>query len=530
MNSIKSLSNRELDVLACVAARCSNKETAKLLNISPRTAETHVRHILIKIGCFTREAAIDFLKKTDLRDELQKRYEKISQTSFFTKIDREKHIRRTICAAATVTMLLSPLAFKIFETGDQTVEERGYFMRRKSIDKQIEAALCKEKRISIIVLIGCGGAGKTALARKHLLKLRADFKFEINADAENSILNSMFDLADKLATDKESKEELKFIAGIPNEIEKRKKLLNFIQNRMKKLPNWAIILDNLEDLKYLKEFCPNNPEVWGTGKVIITTRNENIKTVRYLGDIDAISVGELEEDEKAELFESVSGIPPNKETANFLKQIPGYPLDVFTAACYIKISGISLSEYLKRTSEISDEFVTVSKRLMAESLNYDKTRYGIVTSNFREILSKNKSFGELLLLICLFDSQKIPLKILRQMSGAVVADNLISYLKQYSVVSCDGDEASIHRSVQSIGLDYLSKEMRLSEKSAFLKKAISICAPYDCLKATYTNSVKLIPHLKAFLEKMDKLLVPNAERYKTLLLITIGDIYRFGEC
>ncbi|MDR1488699.1 MAG: LuxR C-terminal-related transcriptional regulator, partial [Holosporales bacterium] len=38
----KSLSCREMDVLACVIGRCSNKETANLLDISYKTVEAHI--------------------------------------------------------------------------------------------------------------------------------------------------------------------------------------------------------------------------------------------------------------------------------------------------------------------------------------------------------------------------------------------------------------------------------------------------------------------------------------------------------
>lgn len=52
------LSDRELDVLRLVAAGCSNREIADALFISPRTASTHVEHILSKLSVNTRSAAV----------------------------------------------------------------------------------------------------------------------------------------------------------------------------------------------------------------------------------------------------------------------------------------------------------------------------------------------------------------------------------------------------------------------------------------------------------------------------------------
>jgi len=52
------LSDRELDVLRLVAAGHSSREVADALFISPRTATTHVDHILGKLGVNSRSAAV----------------------------------------------------------------------------------------------------------------------------------------------------------------------------------------------------------------------------------------------------------------------------------------------------------------------------------------------------------------------------------------------------------------------------------------------------------------------------------------
>lgn len=52
------LSDRELDVLRLVAAGHSNREIADVLFISPRTASTHVEHILGKLEVNSRSAAV----------------------------------------------------------------------------------------------------------------------------------------------------------------------------------------------------------------------------------------------------------------------------------------------------------------------------------------------------------------------------------------------------------------------------------------------------------------------------------------
>jgi len=60
------LSDREVEVLRLVAKGVSNRQIAKRLFISPRTAEHHVQHIYTKIGTSTRASAAVFAMEHDL--------------------------------------------------------------------------------------------------------------------------------------------------------------------------------------------------------------------------------------------------------------------------------------------------------------------------------------------------------------------------------------------------------------------------------------------------------------------------------
>ncbi|MDR3157093.1 MAG: LuxR C-terminal-related transcriptional regulator [Lactobacillales bacterium] len=533
--SYKSLSCRELDVLACIIGRCSNKEIANLLNISYKTVEAHVHNILGKINCLTRDAAINSLKETESLDELYNRYERISKMKIFIIEDRKKYFKLKyigyiLISMATLLMTINHFQKILCCTDKEELRITKYFLERKNIAEQIESALAEDHNITIIALVGHGGAGKTTLARRYLWKSNVNLKYEINAETENSLKNSFTDLAYTVAINLSHRDDLKFINGIADETKKYKQQLRFIQKRMKEQSPWVLVLDNLENLEYLKDFCPKDSKIWGNGKVIITTRNENIETVSYLGEIKVIQITELENEEKEKLFSEILEISKDEKVEEFLKLIPGYPLDVSSAAYYIKNTGVSLDNYLKYMQNTTNEFLNTNQKIMSECANYNRTRYGIVTSNFREILGKNQLFADLLCLICLLDSQEIPLQVLRKVKGSVVADSLVTYLKQYSMIICNNDNISIHRSTQSIGLNYLLKRMNSLEKKQIIDKMISILTPYEYLDTNYDGLHKLIPHLKAFLDKIDEVGIDNVDNYKIDLLSAIGDIYSQKEC
>ncbi len=60
-----NFTSRELDIIACLLAGRAAKKTASFLSISPRTVEMHLRNIMAKLGCNSRESIIDFIEKSD---------------------------------------------------------------------------------------------------------------------------------------------------------------------------------------------------------------------------------------------------------------------------------------------------------------------------------------------------------------------------------------------------------------------------------------------------------------------------------
>ncbi len=288
-------------------------------------------------------------------------------------------------------------------------------LERSSIIAEINNKLKNQGDIKTIVLIGIGGAGKTTVARQYASEQKANVVWEINAETEESLIASFEQLAYAASQTTEERNELREIQETKNLDKSRKKLILFVRKQLKSHAPWFLVYDNVKIFSDIQAYFPYDPEAWGSGEVILTTRNNDIANNSHIGNNKGVFFGELEASEQFVLFTKILGahnteLDSNlqKEQIQFLQYIPPFPLDVSTAASYIKATGISYKEYLKRKDRSSEEFALVQSEMIKENNTYNKNRYGIITLSLQHIIDKHPDFAALLLFISLLDSQEIP--------------------------------------------------------------------------------------------------------------------------
>ena len=94
-----NFTSREIDVISCILGGRAPKKIASFLSIAPRTVEIHIRNIMIKVGCNSRESIIDFIEKSNKLNELKSHYFHLLINLTFTKelkkisiVTKEKNI------------------------------------------------------------------------------------------------------------------------------------------------------------------------------------------------------------------------------------------------------------------------------------------------------------------------------------------------------------------------------------------------------------------------------------------------------
>lgn len=353
-------------------------------------------------------------------------------------------------------------------------------LERPEIMEKIDVHLKKQNGIQTVALVGLGGSGKTTLARQYAQQEKADIVWEINAETLISLNESFKNLAEVLAKTNEDRKLLIELNEIKIFEEREKKLIEFVRNRLKQHSGWFLIYDNVENFELIKSHFPIDAHTWGAGKIILTTRNENIQNNKQINGL--IVIGELTSTQKLDLFMKIMQHgkehkllkQDNKELIEFLKQLPPFPLDISTAANYLKTVNISYGQYLESLKHQDKEFMAVQENLLKDGGDYQKTRYAIIKFSLEQLIKSHKDFPELLLLISLLDSQDIPRELLDKYKNPSIVDNFIYHLKKHSLISTSLSESSysIHRSTQAIAYSYLKKLLEFNGENLKLKRII----------------------------------------------------------
>ncbi|OJW49652.1 MAG: hypothetical protein BGO67_03865 [Alphaproteobacteria bacterium 41-28] len=429
---------------------------------------------------------------------------------------------------------------------DLVIPKEPVLLPRPKLIAQVEDRFKLSKSTQVVALIGPGGSGKTTLARYYARNQSSWVVWEANAESRESLKASYEELAKALAKEEIDKRKLRAIDEITDPKERETELLHFIKERLRTYLSWILIYDNFGRVADIKDYFPKDFEDWGTGKVLITTRNVNIRNNMYVDHV--VSIGPLKPEEKYELFwkiiekggseeENIFISPPTvnafqdkkmdekieKKIKEFLKEIPPFPLDVSVAAYYLRSTSTPYHQYLESSLKHSSQFVNLQEDILKEAGDYTKTRYGIITLSIQQVININKDFRDLLFLISLIDSQNIPRNLLNKYKDNETVDSLVYHLKHYSLIMSPSldfislphhSTISFHRSTHAILLNYL-KQLLIKNKGS---KPLLISSISDALEHFMRVAIenedlaqidRMKPHLKAFLSHGTDMLNDN---------------------
>jgi DNA-binding CsgD family transcriptional regulator len=338
------------------------------------------------------------------------------------------------------------------------------FVDRRDIIEKIDKCLSKYKGIKTVAIVGIGGSGKTTIARQYAQNKNYSLVWEINAETKQTLIESIEKLAYSISSTEEGRQEFRVIQQLKDDLIKEEALVQFLSHHLKKY-DWLLIYDNVENFNDIQKFVPYNPKSWGNGDIIITTKNFNIAYSSYLLSDNIIQLNDLDKSQRLELFIKILktseknkklSFTQNDDIEQLLQKIPPFPLDVITAAYYIKETDTSYIQYLEYMSKMNADFLRNQEEVLNDIGKHTNSRYKILSLQIENIIKVNPKFKDLLFFISLVNSQNIPKDLLIMHSNEFTVNRLLQELKKYSLIVSNGEKFSLHRNIQSFILEYLT--------------------------------------------------------------------------
>ena len=424
-----------------------------------------------------------------------------------------------------------------------SLPKESIFLDRPQLEKQMRMVLNGQSGIKKIALVGFGGSGKTTLARKFARSEKSSIKWELNAESSDTLIQSLKELSYALANTKEKKEELEFIQKITNIKERDNQTMLFVKNNLKQSGDWLLIYDNVENFTTIMPCLPHDVNVWGRGTVLITTRNANVQNCFYINTDDVIQMNALSETEKNKLFTMIlsdkapaSNNNNKQEVLSFLKELPSFPLDILTAAYYIKDTNVPYTSYLREVKTLSADFVATQESFLVDTCPPTKTRYGMISLTLTKLIHDNPTYKELLFFISLMDSQNIPKKVLTYYLNNTLIEPFMHALRGQSLITYENTTDthsphyfSLHRSVQEADLVFFEKAFTPKTMGLFVSRFIAAVVTFvqSDLKNDHQKMALFLPHLEAMTHNLEKLPLSEQEKetYKQHLFLLLGNAH-----
>lgn len=396
-----------------------------------------------------------------------------------------------------------------------TAPEINYFVGRVKNVSSIESALFPitgERKI--VVLYGLGGIGKSQLAIEYAKKHRYDYTavFWLNAKTEDTLKRSFAAGAARLPK-KHFDQEL--LRGSQDQ-----QALGVILHEMKawlNLPDnhrWLLIFDNVDNPKIsenkdqdaydVRSYFPETHQ----GSILVTTRWSTL-SIGHLLEVAKLSTAA----DSVSLLEETSCRAIGKESGigDLLEILDGLPLSLATAGGYLRMTGISVTEYLH---DYKASWLELQKTSPGPLSYEDKRIYSTWDLSYNHIREEDESAAKLLEFCAYLDNQDLWYDLLKAGDSERAPDwfqhivgteqafrGAVSKLQNHALVERlkDSRGYSMHHCVHAWVKNVLSKTVE-DQNMILALACVRDTIPREKARDDWVIKRRLIPHIERLLE------------------------------
>ncbi|KFY92169.1 hypothetical protein V500_04277, partial [Pseudogymnoascus sp. VKM F-4518 (FW-2643)] len=410
------------------------------------------------------------------------------------------------------------------------------FIGRDDILQSLHQLLPLTTTYRTAAIWGLGGCGKTQIALEYTYCWQQETSgsvFWVRGDTEASFSQSYSEIAKE--------------AGISLDL-KGEDLLLAVQKWIEQLPNWLVVLDNVDDLRIFKKVNGHqsigpspDPEllrfVPRKNGIVLWTSRDNSIIGRLVDHSRGVEVRGMSDQEALKLFQSRSGMPqskqPSDEESELLNLLENLPLAVSQSAAFVRSTRSTVKLYIEmlKESEIDQselldfEFSDVHRQ---SDMPNSVMKTWIIS--MKQIAQESQCAEKILNTIAYLDNQGLPFDVLSAAGGngfkkheiLQAAGRLVDYSFLQAQITAEAAPPVYqeHRLVQLATRQALTKA---KQNSKFSGNAIQIMGSLfpNGTHETWSSCRVYLPHaLKSISWK-------EADRYEDLAPGLLGRIGRY---
>jgi tetratricopeptide (TPR) repeat protein len=374
-----------------------------------------------------------------------------------------------------------------------------YFSGRETELADLERKLKSGQYRAIVQAIhGLGGLGKTQLAREYAHRHASEYHIVwwIRSGTSANLAEDFSALARELGVLATAVPPAEI--GFPAESRGPglRASIAAIHAKLKDRHDWLLIFDSAPDATAIGDFLPRMV----TGHVIITSRNPGWSEVAA-----PLSLAVFERQESLQFLAERTGLNCPDEADPLAEVLGDLPLALEHAAAYVVDRSITMAQYLALFQVRHAELLARAK----PPQDYPATVLSTWTVSMDIVEKESPAASDLLRFLAHLSPDAIPRDVL-QLGRAVAADSLatlagdpvlhhdaIELLRRFSLVSPLPDSLSVHRVVQLVLRDSLSRD----ERRRWAGSTLAVLAEafrFDYMDPdTWKQGSKLVPSVLA---------------------------------